>query len=304
MLDFMAPTHFERNSSLSRCRGTWDERLNRARAGSAFSASLDAILSASYPLLTAEEEVALGERVARGAEAAARLRNDHARPGDEKAVHGGEIARQSLILRNLRLVRAWCSKYRTQHLSVEDLFQEGLIGLDNAARRFDYRRGVKFSTYAVPWIRKAITEAIEKSEHPIRLSTHATDMRARITAARDSATDDAAVAQTVGVSLELVRSFRRWERGVDSLDRVVNENGERLGDLLSDTAPSLSDQVVAREQLQQLLAILSPDDRAVLLLEFDLECVNDHQLNATHTRRAHSALLKVRRAAFGDSPAQ
>lgn len=275
--------------------------MNRARTEGAFSAPLNVVLHADRPLLTAEEEVTLGRCVAHGAEATARLRKGHARPGDEKAVHEGEVARQSLILRNLRLVRACCRSYRTRHLTVEDLFQEGLIGLDSAARRFDYRRGVKFSTYAVPWIRKAIKEAIEWSEHPIRLSTHASDMRARITAALEGGTDDGAVAQAVGVSLELVRSFRVWDRGVDSLERVVTEDGTELGDLLRDPAPALSDQVIMREQLQQLLAILNPDERAALLHQFNVPNFNDHEVDGTHTEKAQAALLKVRRAASAHS---
>ena len=112
---------------------------------------------------------------------------------------------------------------------------------------------------------------------------------------------DAAAAQSIGVSLELVRSFRRWKGGVDSLERVVNESGERLGDLLSDTVLPLSERVIAREQLRQLLAILSPDERTALLRHFDVPSVNDNEADSACPKKAHAALRKVRRAACGIS---
>ncbi len=99
----------------------------------------------TYPLLTAEQELILAERVARG---------------DQRA-------RQKLVEANLRLVVSIAKRYSNQGLPLLDMIQEGNIGLMRAAQKFDYKRGFRFSTYATWWIRQAISRAIAEHSRTI-----------------------------------------------------------------------------------------------------------------------------------------
>src|SRR5690242_13232255 len=104
----------------------------------------------TYPLLTAEQELQLAERVA----------------------HGDLRARQKLIEANLRLVVSVAKRYSNQGLPLLDMVQEGNIGLMRAAQKFDYRRGFRFSTYATWWIRQAISRAIAEHSRTIHIPVH------------------------------------------------------------------------------------------------------------------------------------
>jgi len=104
----------------------------------------------SYPLLTAEQELTLAERVARG----------------------DSLARKKLIEANLRLVVSIAKRYSNQGLPLLDMIQEGNIGLMRAAQKFDYKRGFRFSTYATWWIRQAISRAIAEHSRTIHIPVH------------------------------------------------------------------------------------------------------------------------------------
>src|SRR5207244_7493079 len=108
----------------------------------------------TYPLLTAEQELILAERVARGD-----LRS-----------------RQKLIEANLRLVVSIAKRYSNQGLPLLDLIQEGNIGLMRAAQKFDYKRGFRFSTYATWWIRQAISRAIAEQSRTIHIPVHVVEL--------------------------------------------------------------------------------------------------------------------------------
>ena len=105
---------------------------------------------ANYPVLSKDEEIALGKRIA-----------DH----DETAVN-------ELVNHNLRLVISIARKYSTSTIPLLDLIQEGNIGLTRAAEKFDYSKGFKFSTYATWWIRQAVTRAIADQSRSIRVPIH------------------------------------------------------------------------------------------------------------------------------------
>src|SRR5260370_19524079 len=104
------------------------------------------------PRLTPEQELELGERIANGDEEALRI----------------------MVESNLRLVISVAKRYRNECLSLLDLVQEGNIGLIRAARKFDYKRGYRFSTYAISWIRQAVTRAIANQSQTIRVPVHLT----------------------------------------------------------------------------------------------------------------------------------
>ena len=123
------------------------------------------------PLLTAEQELILGKAIAEWL-ALGEVSSPTAQ--QKRTIRAGKRAYDKMFKSNLRLVVALAKKYqhRTQTLQMEDLLQEGNIGLSTACRKFDYSRGYKFSTYAYWWIRQAITRAIAMSDTTIRLPTH------------------------------------------------------------------------------------------------------------------------------------
>ncbi len=124
------------------------------------------------PLLTAEEEVELAKRIERGREARAELARGGISPERRaelrRLIEDGWAAREHLVTANSRLVISVAKKYMGRGVPFLDLIQEGNIGLIRATKKFDYRRGHKFSTYATWWIRQAVTRAIAGSgaHHP------------------------------------------------------------------------------------------------------------------------------------------
>ena len=122
-----------------------------------------------YPLLTAAEEVALAKRVERGDAA----------------------AKERMINSNLRLVISIAKRYQRQDLPLLDLVQEGVIGLNRAVEKFDWRRGYKFSTYATWWIRQACQRAISNQSATIRIPTHVNERRVKLVARVGSARGEA-----------------------------------------------------------------------------------------------------------------
>ena len=118
--------------------------------------------AARYPLLTAADEVALAKRVERGDAA----------------------AKERMINSNLRLVISIAKRYQGHGLPLMDLIQEGVIGLNRAVEKFDWRRGYKFSTYATWWIRQACQRAVSGQSTTIRRSSSGSFRIARRTASR------------------------------------------------------------------------------------------------------------------------
>ena len=136
------------------------------------------------PLLNAEEEVKLAKRIERGRMAREELASA---PVNEKrklelrfAIEDGWAAREHLITANSRLVISVAKKYMGRGVPFLDLIQEGNIGLIRAAKKFDYRRGHKFSTYATWWIRQAVTRAIADQGRTIRVPVHMSDRIRRL----------------------------------------------------------------------------------------------------------------------------
>jgi RNA polymerase primary sigma factor len=131
------------------------------------------------PLLTAEEEVELAQRIERGRMAREDLAsgnvNNKRRHELRRLIEDGWAAREHLITANSRLVISVAKKYMGRGVPFLDLIQEGNIGLIRATKKFDYRRGHKFSTYATWWIRQAVTRAIADQGRTIRVPVHMGD---------------------------------------------------------------------------------------------------------------------------------
>jgi RNA polymerase primary sigma factor len=217
------------------------------------------------PLLTAQEEVCLAHRC---------------KQGDEEALHRFSVA-------NLRLVVSIARRYQGFGLDLEDLVQEGNLGLMRAVDRFDPERGYKFSTYATWWIRQSIMRAIAEKGRTIRLPVHLGDkiralQRAEAALAvrlqREPTLSE--VASAVSLSQERVQQLRVASRDIESLDVTRDEEtGSTLEDMLTDAASpwpgvEVSTHLAQRELrdcVQSALRQLNAQEQRVITLRYGLD---------------------------------
>jgi RNA polymerase primary sigma factor len=202
--------------------------------------------------------------------------------------HFGQIkerageATSHMIRANLRLVISVAKGSIGWGVPLADLIQEGNIGLMQAVRRFDHRRGYKFSTYAIRWIWQAINRAVDDQSRIVRLPGHVIDDLTKLTRARTSLTQklgnqptEQELASETGLPSKKIESLLKVTSGVPvSLDTPVGEDGGRLGDFIADqTAPQpeeQSDASLLKEELSKTLELLTPRERRIIELRFGL----------------------------------
>ena len=214
------------------------------------------------PLLTADEEKALGYRIQQR--------------GDKEAL-------QKMIESNLRFVIKIAKKYRKSGLPFLDLINEGNVGLIEAARRFDPERKVRFTSYAVWWIRQAILHYLSQASQVYRLSPKTANILYRVATTLNKRRSEMSenpsrevLALEIGVSLKELNASLEATAGTLSLDHPIDENGDlTLGDALEQsTIPSAetsSATIFLKEQIERSLGKLSPMEEKVLRLRFGLD---------------------------------
>jgi len=238
------------------------------------------------PLLTAEEEVELSQRIERGRmsrEELAGSRVNKKRKGDLRdLIEDGWDAREHLVTANSRLVISVAKKYMGRGVPFLDLIQEGNIGLIRATKKFDYRRGHKFSTYATWWIRQAVTRAIADQGRTIRVPVHMGDQINKLLRTQHQLTQKLGrnptveeLAETLGVIPKKVENMIKVSRRPLSLETPTdNEDDSVLGDFIEDDEIPAPDETATynllKEHLEQVMDSLPPREVRILQLRYGL----------------------------------
>jgi RNA polymerase primary sigma factor len=213
----------------------------------------------SHALLTAAEEIELAKRIEKG----------------------DLEAKDRMINANLRLVVAQARRYQGHGLPLEDLVQEGMLGLIRAVEKFDWRKGFKFSTYGTLWIRQAIQRGLQNSGRTIRLPVHVAQRQVKVNKVTSELSvklgrepTDEEIAAVTELPVEQVHEIRELSRSLTSLDQPVGEDGElAFGDLLPSDQPEPDQEVgemLRDRQVADVVARLPEPERKVIELRFGL----------------------------------
>jgi RNA polymerase primary sigma factor len=220
-----------------------------------------------HPLLTAADEVELAKRIERG----------------------DMSAKRRMIESNLRLVVSIAKNYRNQGLPFLDLIQEGMFGLIRAVEKFEWQRGLKFSTYATWWIRQACQRAVADKARTIRMPVHVVERmqkmhqaerRLWMSLAREPTLEE--IAEEAGLPLQQAIEVRGAARASTSLDQPIGEEEDAVfGDLVAGSEPLPEVQAEERlrnEALDRALEVIPARDRKVLELRYGLRGEEPHTL--------------------------
>jgi RNA polymerase primary sigma factor len=250
--------------------------------------------AASIPLLTKDEEKDLSKRIERGRLARkemARGNVPHDRQEElHKMIEDEWIALDHLITANSRLVISVAKKYMGRGVPFLDLIQEGNIGLMRAAKKFDYLRGYKFSTYATWWIRQAVTRAIADQGRTIRVPVHMGDKISKMfrmqndlkqSLERDPTIEE--LADALDEAPEKVQYMMKVARRPLSLEMPTTKEGDAvLGDFVEDMDTPLPDETATKhllkEHLEEVMEALPSREVRILRLRYGVPDGKSHTL--------------------------
>lgn len=250
------------------------------------------------PLLSAEEEIDLAQKMEQGVKAAEQIEIlkadlDSLSPEDREIVEkqikelefevmDGDDAKKRLAEANLRLVVSIAKRYVGRGMLFLDLIQEGNLGLIKAVEKFDYRKGYKFSTYATWWIRQAITRAIADQARTIRIPVHMVETINKLIRVsrqllqelgREPSPEE--IAKEMNMPEDRVREILKISQEPVSLETPIGEEEDsHLGDFIQDdNVPVPADAAAStllKEQLEEVLGTLTEREQKVLRLRFGL----------------------------------
>ena len=223
----------------------------------------------NFPLLTQEEEIALFQRVA----------------------NGDEYAKQRIINSNLRLVVSIAKHYHAPNMTLQDLIQEGSLGLIRSIDKFEYKKGFKFSTYATWWIKQAITRAISDQSRIVRVPVHMNESINKMQRAKNNFVNahhrepsDTELAELMGITKRKLREIQTAAADTVSTETPVGEEGDTtLGDFIVDKDSQTAEQNVIEQEkhnrIMMAIETLTPREQMVLIKRFGLDGGREYTLD-------------------------
>lgn len=236
------------------------------------------------PLLTAEEEVEIGKTMEKGKKAEEELCRGNVN-GNYKAltqqVDQAKKARDKIFLSNTRLVISVARRYHSEHLTFLDLVQEGNVGLLKAVDKWDYKRGHKFSTYAVWWIRQSISKSISEQSRSIRIPRRVYMDTAKVFRTIESMVQDLdreptndELSEKLEMPVKKIGRLKKLASRIYSLDTPLPNNQERtLGDIVFEQNSFVQERVaisMLKENLPLLLEKLNPREQQIISRHYGL----------------------------------
>jgi RNA polymerase primary sigma factor len=278
-----------RAAEIERVDGRVGRELERAQLSLAL---LGELRQRSLALGAAMQKARVGSRKLRSLEGEAGISRGRMRQQIDRveAAHARMTnVKNRFIEHNLKLVVAIAKDYRNLGLSFPDLIQEGNLGLIRAVEKFDHRRGFKFSTYAVWWIRQALVRAIQNHSRTIRLPSHVHDrlqrsqrVRAELTGKLGRDPTAAELAPALGTDLDAIESLDRLSREAISLESSVAGTEKRLEDFVADATSDSPDGDLDSDRMRSgvgaLIGILTAREQLILRLRYGLGAEEEHTL--------------------------